>query len=101
MDLKEQEILGGAVGAHWYYRSKLAALLRWVGELSPREGLDVGAGSGFFSRELLGRPGAAAATCVDPGYEAERDETCAGKPLRFRREAGGADADVLLLMDVL
>lgn len=101
MDLKEQAILGSGIGGHWYYRSKLAALLRWTGEFSPREVLDVGAGSGFFSRELLARTAAAAATCVDPGYEAERDETCAGKPLRFRREAGGTNADVLLLMDVL
>lgn len=94
-------MLGGAIGAHWYYRSKLAALMRWIDGLAPSEVLDVGAGSGFFSRELLARTGAASATCVDPNYEADRDEICAGKPLRFRKQAGTTQADVLLLMDVL
>ena len=38
---------------------------------------------------------------MDTEYESERDETVSGKPLRFRRECGAVDADVLLLMDVL
>ena len=53
MDLKEEDILGADIGRHWYYRAKAAALRRAVGGLSPQRILDVGAGSGFFSRHLL------------------------------------------------
>ena len=53
MDLKEEDILGADIGKHWYYRSKAAALRRAVGGLAPKRLLDVGAGSGFFSRHLL------------------------------------------------
>lgn len=62
--------------------------------------LDVGAGVGFFARHLLER-GAAAATCVDPGYPADRDETHAGRPLLFRRAPPAAPSDLILMMDVL
>jgi hypothetical protein len=101
MDLKEQDLLGGDVASHWYYRSKSAALMRLLRADPPHRILDVGAGSGTFSRELLARTPAREALCVDTGYESERDETVSGKPLRFRRECGAVDADVLLLMDVL
>jgi SAM-dependent methyltransferase len=101
MDLKEQDLLGEDIASHWYYRAKSAALRRLVRGLPTRHVLDVGAGSGFFSRELLARTPAREATCVDPGYAEERDETVAGKPIRFRRETPEADADLVLLMDVL
>jgi SAM-dependent methyltransferase len=101
MDLKEIELLGPNVGEHWYYRSKFGALARWIDGLSPRHVLDVGAGTGFFARELLSTTGAAAATCVDPGYPADRDEQVGGKPLHFRRVIAETDADLVLLMDVL
>ena len=55
MDLKEQEILGEGADAHWYYRAKSAAMLRMLRGGSVDEVLDVGAGSGFFSRVLLDR----------------------------------------------
>src|SRR4029079_10319797 len=79
MDLKEEHILGADIGRHWYYRSKAAALRRMVGGLKPQRLLDVGAGSGFFSRHLLTDGSAQSALCVDVGYEAARDETDAGK----------------------
>ncbi|MFT8245521.1 class I SAM-dependent methyltransferase [Roseomonas sp. BN140053] len=101
MDLKEQEILGEGIGRHWYYRSKLAALRRWTAGLAAREVLDVGAGSGFFSRALLEGSGIRGATCVDPGYAADTDTAASGKPLRFRREVAASDADLVLMMDVL
>lgn len=101
MDLKEVEILDTAVGQHWYYRSKLAALLRLLGP-APRESLvDVGAGSGFFARALLEAGVVSAATCVDPFYTEDREEWVGGQPLRFRRAADGRGADLMLLMDVL
>jgi SAM-dependent methyltransferase len=102
MDLKEQDILGDAIGSHWYYRSKADALVSLVSRLSPRRILDVGAGSGFFSRELLARTSASEALCVDTGYGGDRDELSSGKPLRFRRACPPAvDADCALMMDVL
>lgn len=101
MDLREQDILGEAVGEHWYYRSKSRAMRHLLDGVAPRSVLDIGAGSGFFAREWLLRGGAERATCVDPHYAADRDEAVAGKPLLFRREVSATDADLLLLMDVL
>jgi len=101
MDLKEEDILGADIAGHWYYRSKAAALRRAVGRLQPRHLLDVGAGSGFFSRHLLARGGAQSALCVDIGYPADRDDTEGGKAVRYRRDIGPTDCDLVLMMDVL
>jgi 2-polyprenyl-3-methyl-5-hydroxy-6-metoxy-1,4-benzoquinol methylase len=101
MDLKEEDILGADIGRHWYYRSKAAALRRAVGRLHPRRVLDVGAGSGFFSRHLLAETDAQAALCVDIGYPADRDDSVAGKPVLYRRDTGPTDCDLVLMMDVL
>jgi 2-polyprenyl-3-methyl-5-hydroxy-6-metoxy-1,4-benzoquinol methylase len=100
MDLKEEDILGGDIGRHWYYRAKAAALRRMVEELAPRRVLDVGAGSGFFSRHLL-TSGAQSALCVDIGYDRDRDETLDGKPVLYRRDCSATDCDLVLMMDVL
>jgi 2-polyprenyl-3-methyl-5-hydroxy-6-metoxy-1,4-benzoquinol methylase len=100
MDLKEEDILGSDIGRHWYYRSKAAALRRIVGGLRPQRLLDVGAGSGFFSRHLLGA-GAQSALCVDIGYARDRDDSEAGKPVLYRRDCGMTDCDLVLMMDVL
>jgi SAM-dependent methyltransferase len=101
MDLKEEDILGSDIGRHWYYRAKAAALRRAVGSLHPRRILDVGAGSGFFSRHLLITTGARAALCVDTGYASDREDSIAGKPVSYRRETGPTDCDLVLMMDVL
>jgi 2-polyprenyl-3-methyl-5-hydroxy-6-metoxy-1,4-benzoquinol methylase len=101
MDLKEEDILGSDIGRHWYYRSKAAAVGRAVAGLRPRRLLDVGAGSGFFSRHLLAETPAESALCVDIGYPADRDDRVAGKPVRYRRDIGPTDCDLVLMMDVL
>lgn len=101
MDLKEEDILGADIARHWYYRSKAAALGRAVASLQPRHILDVGAGSGFFSRHLLEKTDAMAALCVDTGYAADRDDSSNGKPVLFRRTIGTVDCDLVLMMDVL
>ncbi|MGD9883600.1 MAG: class I SAM-dependent methyltransferase [Reyranella sp.] len=101
MDLKEEDILGADIGRHWYYRAKSAALRRAVASLRPRHVLDVGAGSGFFSRHLLERTDATAALCVDTGYPSDRDDSSNGKPVRFRRTIGAVDCNLVLMMDVL
>ncbi len=101
MDLKEQEILGAAAGAHWYYRAKSAAMLQMLGQAPVRRVLDVGAGSGFFSRQILDRTQAAAAICVDPNYPGEHDEKQGGKTISFVQGVREFDGDLVLMMDVL
>lgn len=101
MDLKEIEILGDQVDRHWYYRSKAKALLAILGEAPVVSVLDIGAGSGFFAKHLLSEGRARDATCVDISYDADWDETVAGKPVYFRRVIERSNADVALAMDVL
>ena len=74
MDLKEVEILGEAQDTHWYYVSKARALVRALDGRSPTRILDVGAGSGFFSKVLLRETQAVGAICVDTGYTDRRLE---------------------------
>jgi SAM-dependent methyltransferase len=101
MDLKEEDILGADIGQHWYYRSKAAALRRAVAGIRPQRLLDVGAGSGFFSRHLLAETAAQSALCVDIGYDRDRDERVEAKPVLYRRDTGVTDCDLVLMMDVL
>jgi hypothetical protein len=101
VDQKETEILGDAAAFHWYYKSKAAAIERYVRDITFKKILDVGAGTGVFSRFLLHNTRCEEATCVDIGYSVEKDETEGSKPIRFRREADVGDADLVLLMDVL
>ena len=101
MDLKEEDILGEAISGHWYYRSKASALLDYVKKLKPQTVLDVGAGSGFFSKELLKTTDAKEALCIDTSYSSERSDFASGKPVRYSTHSGPVDADLVLMMDVL
>src|SRR5262245_27886797 len=101
MDLKEEDILGDSIAAHWYYVSKGRALRRFLGDMRVDEVLDVGAGSGVFSRELLQHDVCASAVCVDPNYPAERSEVHLGKPIRFVRSVPRTTQKLVLMMDVL
>jgi 2-polyprenyl-3-methyl-5-hydroxy-6-metoxy-1,4-benzoquinol methylase len=101
MDLKESEILGDQVNSHWYYTAKAKALRCMLAAIKPRHVLDVGAGSGFFSRHLLANSGAETALCIDPNYPGDSDEFVDNKPLHFRTRLASIDADLVLLMDVL
>ena len=78
MDLKEEAILGAAIGSHWYYVAKGRALCAMLGGIRVPEVLDVGAGSGVFSRQLL-----------DAGVCSGR---CASIPATPRRSASSATA---------
>src|SRR3546814_14606745 len=98
MDLKEESILGGDIDSHWYYLSKARALSSCLPRSTGNKVLDVGAGSGFFSRWLLSHGLADEATCVDTGYASDCDEALDAKPLRFRREIASRDAPLLMLM---
>lgn len=101
MDVKEEQHFGHILDEHWYYKSKGLALDEMLRGLSFHTALDIGAGSGVFSKRLL-RQNVAAAVCVDPAYAQEdRLENFHGKPIRFVREIGPERADLVLLMDVL
>ena len=101
MDLKENDILGDSISEHWYYQSKAKAMLGFLGEPQSSTILDVGAGSGFFSRYLLSNSSAKEAWCVDISYDDDADTLESGKPIHFRRSIDRQDADMVLLMDVL
>ena len=100
MDLKEEQILGDAIADHWYYSSKANAVRQLVGD-TPGRILDIGAGSGFFSKHLLEYTNASEACCVDIAYQEESSTEHAGKPLAYWRSCGEYQADLLLYMDVL
>ena len=100
MDLKEASLVADPA-RHWYYQAKTAAMLRLLDGCAPLEVLDVGAGSGLFSRALLRATTMRRAICVDPGYQADSDALEAGKPIGFRREVDSSAADLVLMMDVL
>jgi SAM-dependent methyltransferase len=101
VDVKEEGLIKGDIRVHWYYRAKLTALRAITRDFKPSSVLDVGGGLGFFSRALLKETELTAATCIDPGYTVDRDETVAGKSLRFRRQSHSSDADLVLMMDVV
>ena len=101
MDLKEEEILGGKVDNHWYYASKAAAMRTYLEQDSYPHVLDVGAGSGFFTKYLMKDGATKRGTCVDTGYAEDHAETIDGHPLDFVRSYTKPDADLILFMDVL
>ena len=101
MDLKETAILGAQIDRHWYYRSKATAVCQYINRLCLNGILDVGAGSGFFTKHLLTHSSAQRGLCVDTGYTHDADETYGGKALQYRRSCDSVDANLVLLMDVL
>ena len=101
MDLKEEAILGEDIYQHWYYVSKGRALRAFLRGVQPHTILDVGAGSGIFSKILLESTGATMSTCVDTGYTSERKEMWNEKPIQFRRSIEDSQADLALFIDVL
>jgi len=100
LDVKEEQALGQALDGHWYYRSKGLALNAMLRERSFHALLDIGAGSGIFSKQLL-QHGAASAICIDPAYREERQEFVNAKPISFLRQIRSEKCDLILLMDVL
>ena len=65
------------------------------------EVLDVGAGSGVFTRQLLEFGLARRGVCVDPGYEAEHVEAQNGCEITFVRRVDEVPQKLILMMDVL
>ena len=99
MDVKEEDILGDHIAEPWYYAAKGRALRRFLQGAHPSAILDVGAGSGVFSKLLLA-DGAREAVCVDPEYRHEQTLRVDGKPMSFRRAIESSTADLVLMMDV-
>jgi len=101
MDLKEEDILGDKIGGHWYYVAKGKAMRRFIGDRYVPEVLDVGAGSGIFSRQLLDQGVCESAVCVDPNYPNEWDEVQNGKSIKFVKSLDQTTQKLVLMMDVL
>lgn len=101
MDLKEEDILGDSIVDHWYYVSKGRALSKFLGEIKTPEILDVGAGSGIFSRQLLDKGQCCSAVCVDPNYVNEKTEIYHGKKINFVKSLNDCSHSLVLMMDVL
>jgi hypothetical protein len=101
MDLKELQSVNGATQKHWYYQSKAWALQKLVECTHAQNILDIGSGSGFFSKYLLENTSIEQAMCVDIGYEKDWDDYHAGKPMHFRKNIRTSKADLVLMMDVL
>ncbi len=101
MDLKEEDILGDKIHDHWYYVSKGKAMRAFLDDVKVDEVLDVGAGSGIFSRQLLDHNFANSAVCVDPGYDKEWSEDHKGKSISFVKTLDQTTQNLILMMDVL
>ncbi len=101
VDVKEQDILGEQIATHWYYASKRAAMLQFLEGCSSREILDVGAGSGYFSKALLQAGICEKAICVDTAYVTERTELQDGRRIEFVRDVTDVTQGLILMMDVI
>ncbi|HMV77062.1 MAG TPA: class I SAM-dependent methyltransferase [Leptospiraceae bacterium] len=101
MDLKEEEILKDKIFTHWYYVSKWNALKNFVRISDYRETLDIGAGSGIFTKFLQESSSLKKSVCLDIGYSTDFEETYKGRTIEFRRSIDKSDADLVLMMDVL
>lgn len=101
MDLKEEDILGEKIHEHWYYISKGRAMQKFLGDIKAPEVLDVGAGSGIFSRQLLDNGLCESAVCLDTNYPEEKTETYHGKQIHFVKTITNRSQKLILMMDVL
>lgn len=101
MDLKEEDILGTNIHDHWYYTSKGRSLNHFLGDINAPEVLDIGAGSGIFSRQLLDEGRCESAVCLDPNYPKEKTETHNGQNIQFIKTITHIPQKLILMMDVL
>ena len=103
MDLKELGTVDPE--SHWYYRSKHAGLQRALSDAgggSFDRVLDVGAGSGFFSAEMMRSGTCSGRVCIDPNYADSQLSATADNV--FVREASPevvGSCDLALFIDVL
>ncbi|QWD37529.1 class I SAM-dependent methyltransferase [Polynucleobacter paneuropaeus] len=100
MDLKEVEQIQN-VESHWYYLSKARAVLAACAKHNITGILDIGAGSGFFSKFILRSTAAKFSCCVDIAYPQEFEELDFGKVISYKRSIESTQANLILFMDVL
>lgn len=81
MDVKEFSQISGPPEDHWYYAAKFDLMASTVWAFNAKRVADVGAGSGVFAKLLLERTACEQATCVDPAYETDCNESVNGKIL--------------------
>ncbi len=101
MDLKEEKAIGGDPGAHWYYIAKGRALKGLLGRKSGATILDVGAGSGVFSKMFVADGVADSAVCVDPNYADDFLGRRRTDNISFVRAVDKVEADTVLMIDVI
>lgn len=101
MDLKEESLIGGDPAEHWYYIAKGRAIKALLGPEPVKEVLDVGAGSGVFSRMLVAEGLAGRAICVDPNYPPERLGGPGPDGVAYRRSVATVEAPLVLMVDVI
>ncbi|KQP17268.1 methyltransferase domain-containing protein [Pseudorhodoferax sp. Leaf265] len=101
MDLKELEILGEGINRHWYYKEKANAVRQLLRGIPFHGVLDVGAGSGFFSKCLLQEESVRAIWCVDTSYDRDWEESVDGRTVHYRQVGARVPANLALFMDVL
>jgi len=101
MDLKESTLISEDIDNHWYYSSKANALVDYVGKVNHMSALDIGSGSGFFSKFLLRNTDLRVVWCYDINYHESQDVDYLGKKIYFRKSIGEISVDLILLMDVL
>ncbi len=101
MDLKENNFPESHIPIHWYYRSKAGLtstlLLPYITETV----IDVGAGSGYFSKFLLYTTRAQNAVCIDINYVNDHVQYINGKKIEFVRASPRLPLSTILMMDVL
>ncbi|MGD9801658.1 MAG: class I SAM-dependent methyltransferase, partial [Parvularculaceae bacterium] len=101
MDLKEEKAIGGDPASHWYYISKGKAIRSLIGEGPYASILDVGAGSGVFSRMLTQAGVADEAVCVDPNYSDEFLARPGDGKIDYMRAIDESDAALVMMIDVI
>jgi hypothetical protein len=101
MDLKEEKAIGGDPQNHWYYIAKARAIKSLIGPAPVHALLDVGAGSGVFSRMLVEEGVAKSAICVDPNYADEWIGARRTDRLAFKRSIETVEAPLVLMIDVI
>jgi SAM-dependent methyltransferase len=101
MDLKEESLIGGDPAAHWYYIAKGRAIKALLGAAPVEEVLDVGAGSGVFSRMLVDEGLAGRAICVDPNYPHDWIGARRSDRISYHRSVETVEATLVLMIDVI
>jgi 2-polyprenyl-3-methyl-5-hydroxy-6-metoxy-1,4-benzoquinol methylase len=102
MDIKEEEILGDLVHSHWYYVSKFRVIQSLIKPLSITSILDIGAGSGIFSKKLLDSNHVQTARCLDTGYPFDqKTEVYNNKNIIYVKNIDNIDESLILMIDVL